>query len=61
MAALNFYDKKESRLENLREVTEAANVVIDSIDEAALAQHFGLKHDDEDAESCKVSKYGLLS
>lgn len=52
--ALKFYDKKEGRLENLLKIVDAANAVINAIDEVALAQHFGLKHDDEDAESCKV-------
>jgi len=53
---LKFYDDKVRRKDNLVNVISAANDVIKSIDEAALAGHFGMKHDDEDAESCKIHK-----
>jgi len=55
MAALKFHDKKESRSDNLAKVEEAAGAVIAAIDEVVLAGHFGMKHDEEDADSCKVS------
>eukprot|EP00554_Chaetoceros_debilis_P010467 CAMPEP_0194110042 /NCGR_PEP_ID=MMETSP0150-20130528/9376_1 /TAXON_ID=122233 /ORGANISM="Chaetoceros debilis, Strain MM31A-1" /LENGTH=1321 /DNA_ID=CAMNT_0038799113 /DNA_START=77 /DNA_END=4042 /DNA_ORIENTATION=- len=56
MASLKFYDKKDSRSDKLSEVTNAADAVIDAIDENALAAHFGVKHDEEDAEICKIRK-----
>jgi len=56
MTALKFNDKKDCRLEKLENIVKAADAVIESIDELSLAQHFGLKNDDEDAASCKARK-----
>jgi hypothetical protein len=51
---LKFHDNKDRRKDNLGDVILAADDVIKAVDEIALAGHFGVTHDDEDAESCKV-------
>merc|ERR1712232_1353726 len=56
MEGLKFHDNKETRKENLDKVIAAADNVIEAIDKVKLAVHFGMKHDDEDADSCKEHK-----
>ena len=56
MEGLKFHDNKETRKENLDKVIAAADNVIEAVDKVKLAVHFGMKHDDEDADSCKEHK-----
>ncbi len=60
MASLKFHDKEDGRSSNLDKIIKSADDVINEIDEVALAGHFGMKHDDEDPESCKVSFTSIL-
>lgn len=51
---LKFHDNKDRREDNLPKVIAYADNVIAYVDENVLAGHFGTKHDEEDAENCKV-------
>lgn len=56
MAGLKYYDHKDRRENSLTKVVDAADTVIDLVNEGDLAMHFGTSHDKEDPESCKVSR-----
>jgi len=56
MAGLKYYDHKDRRDKSLSKVIDAANAVIDLVDESDLALHFGTCHDGEDPKSCKERK-----
>lgn len=56
MAGLKYHDHKDRREKSLSKVIDAANAVIDLVDESDLALHFGTCHDEEDPKSCKERK-----
>jgi len=56
MAGLKYYDHKDRRENSLTKVVDAADTVIDLVNEGDLAMHFGTSHDKEDPESCKQQK-----
>ena len=56
MVRLKFDDKKEKSEEKLQLFVDSADSIIDKLDEKKIAAHFGMNHDDEDAESVKVRR-----
>lgn len=56
MTALKYYDSKDKRSDRLEKVIDTADLIISKTDEKEIAAHFGMKHDEEDAESAKERK-----
>lgn len=54
MTALKYYDKKEKRMERIKEIIVAADLIISKINEKDLAVHFGMIHDKDDPKCVKV-------
>ncbi len=61
MIRLKYDDKKDKSEEKLASFIEAADYIIAKLDEKEIAAHFGMNHDEEDAESVKVKNLCFCS